>query len=245
MHSTYSLTIRLICEFIGTAIMIIIGNGSVANVDLKGSKGCKSGWVIIAMGYGFAVMLPAMMFGGVSGNHINPAFTIGLAVSGLFPWKEVLPYVAAQFAGAMVGQLLLVAAYKPYYDQTEDEEHILGTFSTIDAAHSKLNGFINEFIGTFILFFCALGITKGNLFHGNLGTAHMALGFVVWALVAALGGPTGPGLNPARDLGPRIIHCILPLKNKGTSQWGYAWVPVVSPILASICAVALWKTVLG
>ncbi|EUJ30271.1 glycerol uptake facilitator related permease (major Intrinsic protein family) [Listeria floridensis FSL S10-1187] len=239
----YTLMTRLLAEFFGTALLIILGNGAVANVDLKGTKGFGSDWMLIAVGYGCGVMIPAMMFGGISGNHINPAFTIGLAVAGLFPWAEVVPYIIAQFAGAMVGQLIVVACYKPYYDQTTSPDHILGTFSTINAVRSKTNGFINEFVGSFVLFFGALGITKAPFFADNLGTAHLALGFLVWTLVASLGGPTGPGLNPARDLGPRILHALLPLKHKGSSEWSYAWIPVVAPILAGILAVLLYQVV--
>lgn len=238
----YSLATRLAAEFIGTALMIILGNGAVANVDLKGTKGHGSDWMLIAVGYGCGVMIPAMIFGSISGNHINPAFTIGLAMNGMFPWSEVLPYILMQFLGAMTGQLVLVSTYKPYYDQTENPNHILGTFSTIDNANSKLNGFINEFWGSFVLFFGALGITKAPFFQNNLGTAHLALGFLVWTLVASLGGATGPALNPARDLGPRILHAILPLKHKGSSQWEYAWVPVAAPIFASMLAVLCYKT---
>ncbi|MFV0560687.1 MAG: MIP/aquaporin family protein [Enterococcus sp.] len=239
----YSLMARLAGELIGTALLIILGNGAVANVDLKGTKGYGSDWMLIAVGYGFGVMIPAMIFGGITGNHINPAFTIALATNGLFPWNEVLPYIIAQFAGAMIGQLIVVACYKPYYDQTEDVNHVLGTFSSINSAGSKLNGFVNEFFGSFVLFFGALGITKAAFFSDNLGTAHLALGFLVWALVAGLGGPTGPALNPARDLGPRIVHALLPLKHKGSSQWGYSWVPVVAPICAGLLAVFLYKSV--
>lgn len=244
----YSLTIRLIAEVMATAMLVIIGNGAVANVDLVGTKGGEGagahGWALIAMGYGFAVMLPAMIFGGISGNHINPAFTIGLAVSGYFPWVDVVPYIFAQIIGAMLGQLVVVAMYKPYYDQTTNVNHVFGTFSTANAANSKLNGFIGEFVGSFILFFAAIAITKGVLFTGANaapGLAHVALGFLVWALVIAIGGPTGPALNPARDLGPRIIHQLLPLKHKGSSNWDYAWVPVVAPILAAIAAVATFS----
>ncbi|WP_127849511.1 MIP/aquaporin family protein [Lacticaseibacillus hulanensis] len=238
---TYDLGVRLVAEFIGTAIMIILGNGSVANVDLKGTKGNGSDWMLIAVGYGCGVLIPALMFGSISGNHINPAFTIGLAASGLFPWSEVLPYILAQFAGAIVGQLLVVAAYKPHYDMTTNPQHILGTFATINATKSKLNGFVNEFIGSYILFLGALGITKAPFFAQNVGVAHFGLGFLVATLVASLGGPTGPGLNPARDLGPRIVHALLPLHNKGNSDWGYSWVPVLAPILAGICGVATYK----
>lgn len=240
---TYDLTVRLIAEFLGTAIMVALGNGAVANVDLKGTKGNGSDWMLIAVGYGAGVMIPAMIIGGISGNHINPAFTIGLATAGLFPWAEVLPYILVQFAGAMFGQLWVVAAYKPHYDLTTNTQHVLGTFATINATKSQLNGFINEFIGSFILFFGALDITKAPFFSNNLGTAHMALGFLVATLVASFGGPTGPALNPARDLGPRILHQLLPLKHKGSSDWGYAWVPVVAPTLAAIVAIALYKGV--
>ena len=141
---TFSLATRLAAEFFGTAIMIILGNGSVADVELKGTKGTKSGWITISVGYGFAVMIPALMFGSVSGNHINPAFTLGLAFAGAFPWHEVLPYIAAQFIGAAVGQLIVWICFKPHYDMTENSDAILGTFSTSDATGNKLNGFVNN-----------------------------------------------------------------------------------------------------
>ncbi|WEV45503.1 aquaporin family protein [Streptococcaceae bacterium ESL0687] len=285
-------TVKYITEFIGTALLIILGNGAVANVDLKGTKGFASGWMTIAWGYGMGVMIPALMFGNVSGNHINPAFTLGLAVSGFFPWAHVLPYIVAQVFGAMFGQLVLVSVYRPYFLKTENSNHVLGTFSTIDnldngTVESRrpalINGFLNEFVGSFVLFFGAMGLTK-NFFgaevtksvtglieaqgqklsemsidqqvqsgiatilgggHGSVAVAHMGLGFLVMALVAALGGPTGPGLNPARDFGPRLVHFLLPKsilgEAKADSKWWYAWAPVVAPILASIAAVALFK----
>ena len=258
-----------------------MGNGAVANVDLKGTKGNSSGWVVIALGYGLAVMMPAMMFGNVSGNHINPAFTLGLAVSGLFPWAHVAPYILAQVLGAMFGQLLVVVAYNPYFKKTTNPNAVLGSFSTISALDdgtkesqkaSMINGFVNEFVGSFVLFFGALALTKnffgaelvGKLVDsgfdqtmaetaaspytaGSLAVAHIAIGFLVMALVAALGGPTGPALNPARDLGPRILHFLLPTsvlgEAKKDSKWWYAWVPVVAPILASIVAVAVFKMI--
>lgn len=274
-------TVKYITEFIATALLIILGNGAVANVDLKGTKGFASGWLTIAIGYGMGVMMPALMFGNVSGNHINPAFTLGLAVSGLFPWAHVAQYIIAQLLGAMVGQLLVVMVYRPYYLQTTNSNHVLGTFSTIDnmdkgTAESRvpamINGFLNEFLGSFVLFFGALALTKnyfgaevsayavqqgidpstidgkvslGQYTAAGLSVGHMALGFLVMTLVASLGGPTGPGLNPARDLGPRIMHAILPKsilgEAKADSKWWYAWAPVVAPILASILAVALFK----
>ena len=274
-------TVKYLTEFIATALLLVLGNGAVANVDLKGTKGNASGWLVIAFGYGFAVMMPAMMFGNVSGNHINPAFTLGLAVSGLFPWAHVLPYIIAQVLGAIFGQLLVVFAYKPYFLKTENPNAILGSFSTISAVDngqvesrqaSLVNGFVNEFIGSFVLFFGAMALTKnffgaellGKLIDkgydqtgaeiahivsipGSLAVAHLAIGFLVAALVISLGGPTGPALNPARDFGPRLLHHILPTSvlgsAKGDSKWWYAWVPVVAPILASILAVAVFKLI--
>ena len=279
--------VKVATEFIATAFLIILGNGAVANVELKGTKGHQSGWLVIAIGYGIGVMMPALMFGNVSGNHINPAFTIGLAVSGLFPWENVIYYVVAQILGAMFGQLVVVATHRPYYLQTENPNNILGTFSTISSLDkgtpesrkaATINGFVNEFAGSFVLFFGALGLTKhffgaeivglaqraateqGGIFDANstaaklalaqadapgLEVAHLALGFLVMALVTSLGGPTGPGLNPARDLGPRLLHAFLPKsvlgEHKGDSKWWYAWVPVVAPILAAIVAIALFS----
>ncbi|WEM64861.1 aquaporin family protein [Streptococcus parauberis] len=270
--------VKYITEFLATALLLILGNGSVANVDLKGTKGHNSGWIIIAFGYGFGVMMPALMFGNVSGNHINPAFTIALAVSGFFPWAHVAPYIIAQLLGAIFGQLVVVGVYGPYFRKTENPNPILGSFSTISALDdgsvesrkpSIINGFANEFAGSFILFFGAMASKNffgselvGKLVaagydkaaaetqvapftSGSLAVAHMGIGFLVMTLVASLGGPTGPGLNPARDLGPRIVHHFLPKsvlgQAKGDSKWWYAWVPVLSPILAGIVAVALFK----
>ena len=265
--------------------MIILGNGAVANVELKGTKGHQSGWLVIAVGYGMGVMIPALMFGNVSGNHINPAFTLGLAVSGYFEWGHVAPYIAAQILGAIFGQALVVATHRPYYLQTTNPNAILGSFSTISSIDhgtpesrkaATINGFVNEFVGSFVLFFAAIAMTKnyfgaeivkyaatqgmdassiqgkvqvGHYIFSGLAVSHLALGFLVMALVTSLGGPTGPGLNPARDLGPRILHEILPKsvlgEHKGDSKWWYSWVPVVAPILAGITAVMLYKFIYG
>ena len=283
----FTWAIKYATEFLGTAILIILGNGAVANVELKGTKGHQSGWIVIAVGYGMGVMIPALMFGNVSGNHINPAFTLVLAISGLFPWAQVAPYIIAQVLGAIFGQALVVATHRPYYLKTENPNNILGTFSTISSLDNgtkeshfaaTVNGFVNEFVGSFVLFFAALGMTK-NFFGSEvlqymkqmasqagqnvdfsdlaikaqvaphtasgLSVAHLALGFLVMALVTSLGGPTGPALNPARDLGPRLLHAFLPKsvlgEHKGDSKWWYSWVPVVAPIAAAIAAVAIFK----
>mgnify|MGYP000672592608 FL=1 len=283
----FTWAIKYATEFLATALLIILGNGAVANVELKGTKGHQSGWIVIAVGYGMGVMIPALMFGNVSGNHINPAFTLGLAISGLFPWAQVAPYIIAQVLGAIFGQALVVATHRPYYLKTENPNNILGTFSTISSLDNgtkeshfaaTVNGFVNEFVGSFVLFFAALGMTK-NFFGSEvlqymkqmasqagqnvdfsdlaikaqvaphtasgLSVAHLALGFLVMALVTSLGGPTGPALNPARDLGPRLLHAFLPKsvlgEHKGDSKWWYSWVPVVAPIAAAIAAVAIFK----
>ncbi len=283
----FTWAIKYATEFLATALLIILGNGAVANVELKGTKGHQSGWIVIAVGYGMGVMIPALMFGNVSGNHINPAFTLGLAISGLFPWAQVAPYIIAQVLGAIFGQALVVATHRPYYLKTENPNNILGTFSTISSLDNgtkeshfaaTVNGFVNEFVGSFVLFFAALGMTK-NFFGSEvlqymkqmasqagqnvdfsdlaikaqvaphtasgLSVAHLALGFLVMALVTSLGGPTGPALNPARDLGPRLLHAFLPKsvlgEHKGDSKWWYSWVPVVAPIAAAIAAVAVFK----
>lgn len=245
MDPSIPLLTRMACEFIGTAFLVIIGNGTVANVHLKGMKGYRGGWSLIAMGYGLGVMIPAMMFGGISGSQINPAFTLGLATWGLFPWAEVAPYILAQFAGAMVGQLAIVAAHWPYYGLTENHEDVLATFATIDSAQSRLNGFANELLGSVVLFSSALALVHSPLGKGQGLTAHLGIGFLVWALVLGLGGATGPALNPARDLGPRILHAVLPLPHKGGSDWSYAWVPVVAPIVAGVIGVGGWRLLLG
>ena len=283
----FTWAIKYATEFLATALLIVLGNGAVANVELKGTKGHQSGWIVIAVGYGMGVMIPALMFGNVSGNHINPAFTLGLAISGLFPWAQVAPYIIAQVLGAIFGQALVVATHRPYYLKTENPNNILGTFSTISSLDNgtkesrfaaTVNGFVNEFVGSFVLFFAALGLTK-NFFGSEvlqymkqmasqagqnvdfsdlaikaqvaphtasgLSVAHLALGFLVMALVTSLGGPTGPALNPARDLGPRLLHAFLPKsvlgEHKGDSKWWYSWVPVVAPIAAAIAAVAIFK----
>ncbi|KRM62370.1 glycerol uptake facilitator related permease (major Intrinsic protein family) [Paucilactobacillus vaccinostercus DSM 20634] len=238
---TYSLFTRVMAEMIGTAFLVVLGNGAVADVELKGTKGFHGGWILIGIGYGCGVMIPAMMFANISGNHINPALTIALAVNGMFPWNEVLPYLAAQMIGAVIGQLIVVWSYRPYYDLSTNTESILGTFSTIDAAHSYRDGFINEFVGTFILIFGALGMTHNMAFQSNIGLANFTIGLLVMTLVISMGGATGPALNPARDLGPRLVHALYPLKTKGDSHWDYSWVPVVAPIAGGIAAVYLYK----
>ena len=243
---------RYIAEFFGTAILVILGNGAVANSFLKGTTGngkdgqSNGGWNFIAWGFGFGVMLPAMLFGSISGNHINPAITIGEAVCGIFPWDHVVQYIIAQMLGAIAGQLLVVAIYWVYFKETPNNEGaILACFSTGETLNNKLNGFISEFIDTAILGFVAMGLYRGMFFKQSIDIANIGIGLIITALVMAGGGPTGPALNPARDLGPRIVHAILPIPNKGDSNWDYSWIPVVATTLGAILGIWLYKISFG
>ena len=176
----YPLFTKLAAEFFGTAILMIFGNGSVANVELKNTKGHHAGWLNIAMGYGFGVMFPVLMFGSVSGAHINPAMTIAQAVNGLFPWSDVLPYIVAQLLGALLGQLIVYITYYPHYKETEDAEAILGTFCTTDADNQKVNYFLNEMFGTLVLVFgalCCLSLAWGKQ---DYAAASIVVGFIGW-----------------------------------------------------------------
>nr|WP_217624013.1 MIP/aquaporin family protein [Bifidobacterium simiarum] len=236
---------KLAAEFIGTAILMIFGNGSVANVELKNTKGHHAGWLNIAMGYGFGVMFPVLMFGGISGAHINPAMTIAQAVTGMFPWNEVLPYIVAQLLGAAVGQLVVYITYLPHYRETEEADAIFASFSTTDAEGSRFNYFVNEFFGTLVLVLGALCCLLMPWGAKDEAAASIVVGFIVWGLVTSLGGPTGPGLNPARDLMPRLLHAILPIPNKGSSRWNEAWIPVVAPIAGAIVGAFLYQFFFG
>ena len=236
-----SLDTRLMAEFFGTMILIVFGNGAVANMALDGTTGRHDGgWLFVALGYGFGVMIPAFMFGSISGNHLNPAITIAFATIGLFPWGEVMPYIIAQFAGAIVGQLIVVACYWPFYKKTHEEAAVLMTFSTGDGAKSSLNGFVNESLGTLFLVFGALGAYHGMFVESNVDIANIAVGLLIMTLVISMGGATGPALNPARDLGPRMVHALLPVPNKGSSEWQYSWVPVVAPIVGGVAGAVLF-----
>ncbi|MEE1297006.1 MAG: MIP/aquaporin family protein [Bifidobacterium sp.] len=237
----YSLFTKLAAEFVGTAILMVFGNGAVANTELKGTKGHAAGWLNIAMGYDFGVMFPVLMFGGISGAHINPAMTLAQACNGMFPWSEVLPYIIAQLLGAAVGQLIVYATYYPHYQKTESQEAILATFCTSDAHDSKINYFISEALGTMILVLGALCCLEGPWGQKGLAAASIVVGFIVGGLVCSMGGPTGPGLNPARDLMPRLLHEWLPIKHKGSSRWNEAWIPVLAPIVGAIIGAWIFK----
>ncbi len=228
-----------IFEFIGTAILILLGNGIVANLVLKGTKGADSGWVGISIAWGIAVFCGVFISADVSGAHLNPAVTIGLATAGKFGWELVPGYILAQILGAMMGNLLVWLTYKKQYDATEDQSSLLATFSTSPAIRNPFWNFITEAIGTFTLVFGVFFIAGGSFANepislGSLDALPVAL--LVMGIGFGLGGPTGYAINPARDLGPRIMHTILPLKNKGNSDWGYAWVPIFGPLAGGIVA---------
>lgn len=222
---------HFIAEFLGTLILILLGDGVVANVVLKKSKGENAGWMVITTGWAFAVAVPVYIFAATSGAHFNPAVTVGLAVAGLFPWGEVPIYLSAQFLGAFVGAVLVWITYRLQYEETNDKDAILGSFATIPAKRDNISNLITEIIGTFILVFAIMGAQASEI---TAGLTPFVVGIIVWAIGLSLGGPTGYAINPARDLGPRIAHAVLPIKNKGGSQFDYAWIPVVGPIIGGI-----------
>jgi glycerol uptake facilitator protein len=235
--------IAYIFEFIGTAMLILIGNGIVANIVLKGTKGSDSGWTGISLAWGIAVFIGVFMSADVSGAHINPAVSIGLATAGKFSWALVPGYIIAQVLGAMMGNLLVWLTYKKQYEATEDTGSILATFSTSPAIKSPFWNLMTEIIGAFALVFGVFYIAGGAMGEdavslGSLDALPVAL--LVMGIGFGLGGPTGYAINPARDFGPRLLHSILPIKNKGKSDWGYAWVPIVGPIIGGVLAALLY-----
>lgn len=233
-----------LAEVVGTAILILLGNGVVANVLLSKSKGNGGGWIVITFGWAMAVFVPVYCIAAYSGAHINPAVTIGLAVSGSFPWSGVLPYILAQMLGAMIGAFLVWVTYKKHYDQENNPDEMLMTFCTLPAIRSFWHNLLTEIIGTFIL---VLGIlylvplTSGA--DGQLDVLRLAfpVGLLILAIGLSLGGPTGYAINPARDLGPRIMHAILPIKGKRNSDWSYAIVPILGPIIGAVLAAVAYN----
>jgi glycerol uptake facilitator protein len=234
-------------EIVGTMILILLGDGVVANVLLAKSKGNNSGWIVITLGWGMAVFVGAYCVASVSGAHLNPAVTIGLAVAGSFPWSQVPGYIIAQLIGAFLGATLVWLQYLPHWAETQDKGLKLAVFSTGPAIRNVVTNLISEIIGTFMLVFGIFAIkgvtmtTGGSavpLSMGALGIIPVAL--LVLAIGLSLGGSTGYAINPARDLGPRIAHFVLPIAGKGDSDWGYSWIPVVGPIVGSVLAALLW-----
>lgn len=238
-----------IAEIIGTAILILLGGGVVANVVLAKTIGNNSGWMVITTGWALAVYVAVVITSPHSGAHLNPAVSIGLAVAGKFPWQNVPMYILAQMLGAMLGSGTVWVIYRHHFMATEDANSKKAVFCTAPAIRNTFSNFFSEAIGTFVLVFAVLYFTDATLTEprtviglGSLGALPVA--FVVWSIGLSLGGTTGYAINPARDLGPRIIHAILPIKNKADSDWSYALIPVLGPI-AGACLAALLMLVLS
>lgn len=229
-------------EFVGTLMLVLLGDGVVANVVLAKTKGNNSGWVVITFGWAVAVMVPALMFGAMSGAHFNPALTLGLAAIGLTPASLVPGYIIAQVAGAFCGAVLVYIMYKDHFDATEDASAKLAVFSTGPAIRNLPSNFVSEIIGTFVLVFAILGIGQ-SAYGGAPALQTFGVAAIILTCGMSLGGTTGYAINPARDLGPRIAHFLLPIKGKRDSDWGYAWVPVVGPICGALIAAVLAKAI--
>jgi glycerol uptake facilitator protein len=233
-----------LAEFIGTAILIIMGNGVVANVVLNKTKGNNSGWIVITFGWAMAVFMGVFIASKLgSGGHLNPAVTIALSLFGEFDDALVMPYIAGQLAGAFVASIIVWIAYKQHFDATEDKDLKQACFCTAPAIKNGLHNMITEAIGAFILVFAALCISPATASMGTLDALPVAL--VVLAIGLSLGGPTGYAINPARDVAPRIAHFILPMKNKSNSDWGYSWVPIVGPIVGACLAALLYNVLIA
>ncbi|EHL2455892.1 glycerol uptake facilitator protein [Enterococcus sp. DIV0609] len=236
-----SMMTQLFGEFFGTMILVLLGDGVCAAVNLKKSKAFASGWVVIALGWGAAVTLAVYMSGYMSPAHLNPAVTVAMAITGNFEWGMVLPYIVAQVLGGFIGGLVVWLAYLPHWNITEDKGAILGTFATGPAVRNYPANVLTEIIGTFVLVFGLLAFSQNDL---AAGINPMLVGILVLGLGLSLGGPTGYAINPARDLGPRLAHQIIPVKTKGDSDWAYSWVPILGPILgASLAAVIYLFTI--
>ena len=240
-----------LAELAGTMLLVILGDGVVANVCLARTKGHGSGWIVIATGWGMAVALAVYAVGRISGAHINPAVTLGLASIGAFDLALVPGYIAAQMLGAFLGADVVWLTYRPHFDATDDSAAVRGVFCTAPEIRSAGANFTAELVGTIVLVFgvLAIGANAGELRGGEIdlsavfstGLNPFLVGVLVWGIGLSLGGPTGYAINPARDLGPRLAHAVLPLRTKGDSDWGYAWIPILAPIAGGIAGAWLFR----
>ncbi|WP_242094129.1 MIP/aquaporin family protein [Aestuariivivens sediminicola] len=234
-----------IAEVIGTGLLILLGEGVVANVVLKKTLGHNSGWIVITVGWALAVYVAVVVAAPYSGAHINPAVSIGLALAGKFDWDLVPIYISAQMIGAMMGALTVWLMYKDHFKATENGDLKRAVFCTSPAIRNLSSNLFSEVVGTFVLIFTILYFTGASIEEtqsviglGSLGALPVA--FLVWAIGLSLGGTTGYAINPARDLGPRIMHAILPIRDKSPNDWGYSWIPVLGPVIgASIAALTM------
>lgn len=233
---------HFLAEVLGTALLILLGDGVVAGVALNKSKAQNAGFVVVTFAWGLAVAVAVYAVGSISGAHLNPAVTIALATAGKFPWAEVPSYILAQMLGAFIGAVLVWLHYLPHWGATSDPAAKLGVFSTGPAIKHTGANLISEIIGTLVL---VLGILTigANKFADGLNP--LIVGFLVVVIGMSLGGTTGYAINPARDLGPRIAHAVLPIQGKGDSDWGYAWIPVVGPVIGAVLAALIYKGLWG
>ena len=223
-----------ILEFFGTLVLVLFGDGVCCACSLNKSKAQGAGWVVIALGWGLAVMMGALI-AGPSGGHLNPAVTIALAMAGTFAWEHVAGYIVAQMLGGFVGAVVVYLFYKDHFDATDDQATKLGVFCTAPAIKNTPLNFFGEFVATFMLIFAIFAIGK------VWGTAGLLpITWVITAIGMSLGATTGYAMNAARDLSPRLAHAVLPIKGKGSSDWGYSWIPVVAPIAGAVAAAMLW-----
>lgn len=232
-------------ELIGTMFLILLGNGVVANVVLKGTKGNNAGWMVITTGWALAVFVGVVIAAPFSGAHLNPAVTLALAMAGKFSWAKVGWYLVAQLLGSMIGSFLVWVVYIDHFKSTPDADLQLAVFSTSPAIKNLLFNLLSEIVGTFVLVFVIFYFTNAEITAqktpiglGSVGALPVA--FLVWAIGLSLGGTTGYAINPARDIGPRIVHALLPLKSKGSSNWKYAWVPLLGPCIGAAIAALLY-----
>jgi glycerol uptake facilitator protein len=234
-----------VAEVLGTAILLTLGDGVVANVVLNKTKGNNSGWIVITTGWAMAVTVAVYCVNSFSGAHLNPAVTIGLAAIGKFSWALVPGYVAAQMLGAFLGAAIVWLAYLPHWAATTDQGGKLAVFSTGPAIRNSFANLICEIIGTAVLVLGVLAILRPENLVPNSGFekgfAPFLVGLLVWSIGLSLGGPTGYAINPARDLGPRLAHALLPIAGKGGSDWGYAWIPVVGPIIGGVVGALIFN----
>lgn len=229
--------IQMLGEFIGTFLLIVLGCGIGAGESLKKTKSDQISWLMIALGWGFAVAIAVYVSSPMGPGHLNPAVTLAMAVAGVFPWSSVLPYIVAQFAGAFLGAVALWLHYYPHWAETKDADKILGVFSTAPAIRHTASNIFGEAMGTGVLVFAVLSLSKVEFVPG---LQPAIVGMLIIIIVLSLGGTTGAALNPARDLAPRIAHAILPIANKGDSDWGYAWIPVFAPIVGGLVAAGIF-----
>ena len=227
-------------ETIGTALLILLGNGVVAGVLLNHSKAQNGGWIVITWGWGLGVMTAAFAVGQFSGAHLNPAVTLGFAITGDISWSDVPEYLAGEFVGAFIGATLVWLSYLDHWRETEDPGLKLACFSTAPAIRNPVSNMITEIVGTFVLVFGILSFFA-NEATAATGLGALLVGLLVLGIGLSLGGPTGYAINPARDLGPRIMHAILPIAGKGSSDWGYAWIPVVAPLMGAALAAGAFE----